>query len=316
MDPVVVVGAGLSGVAAARVLVEHGLPVRLLDRGRRAGGRMAVRTVEDRPVDIGASYLTVSDPAFEAVVEDWRQRGLARPWTDTLFSTDRPGVFEPHQGAVRWAAPLGLRRLVEDLVEGLPLERATVERVDAAGGLRVDGQPAAAVLLAMPDPQARRLLGPGLELERAVLDDPFEPVLALTARWSERCWPDFDGLFVNGDAVLSWVADDGRRRGDDAPVLVAHSTPELAAAHLDAPQEAAAAMTTVLRTVLDIAPEPLDAHVHRWSFARPVKGHDEPFHLGTSLVGICGDAWAERARVEAAWLSGTAVAEEVVRRLG
>ncbi len=61
--PVTIVGAGISGVACARVLTAAGIPVELVDRGRRAGGRMASRRHEGRPADIGASYFTVSDPA-------------------------------------------------------------------------------------------------------------------------------------------------------------------------------------------------------------------------------------------------------------
>ncbi len=31
-----------------------------------------------------------------------------------------------------------------------------------------------------------------------------------------RSWEPFDGAFINDDATLRWIADDGRRRGDDA----------------------------------------------------------------------------------------------------
>jgi len=79
VDPVIVVGAGISGVAAAREVKDAGLPVVVVDRGRRIGGRMASRTIDGRPVDIGASYFTASDPAFTALVADWQQRGLAHP---------------------------------------------------------------------------------------------------------------------------------------------------------------------------------------------------------------------------------------------
>src|SRR3954451_11556174 len=86
--PVVVVGAGIAGTACARALRAAGVPVRVLDRGRRVGGRMALRRERidgvEHVVDIGASYFTVSDPAFAALADDWRRRGLAREWTDTL----------------------------------------------------------------------------------------------------------------------------------------------------------------------------------------------------------------------------------------
>ncbi len=65
---VVVVGAGLAGLACARALTDAGVPVRILERGRVVGGRLASRRLDGRPADIGAAYFTVDDPAFAAVV--------------------------------------------------------------------------------------------------------------------------------------------------------------------------------------------------------------------------------------------------------
>ena len=46
--PVTVVGAGIAGLACARALTAGGSAVRVLDRGRRPGGRMSSRTLHDR----------------------------------------------------------------------------------------------------------------------------------------------------------------------------------------------------------------------------------------------------------------------------
>jgi predicted NAD/FAD-dependent oxidoreductase len=313
VDPVLVVGAGISGIAAARSLRAAGLPVVVLDRGKRIGGRMAVRTTDGRPVDTGASYFTVSDSAFQTVVDDWQQRGLARPWTDTFHVWDG-GELTLKPGPMRWAAPRGLRSLVEDLATGLEVRQQTVTQVEP--GPMVDEQPASAVVLAMPDPQAERLLHPSFGPEIQALTDAFQPVLVLTGTWDRRTWPDLDGVFVSGDDALSWIADDGRRRGDDAPVLVAHSTPELAAAHLDHPQDAQGPMLTALQRVLSISEPPSSSHVHRWTFAKPAATRREPFFLGDAGIGLCGDAWSEKPRVETAFLSGTSLGEAISRRLG
>ena len=180
----------------------------------------------------------------------------------------RRGRGEPTSGPLRWAAPRGLRSLVEDLAAGLEVVDATTVRQvrRSAGGWSVDDRPAAAVVLAMPDPQAHRLLGEDLRAELPAAAT-FEPVLALVATWSQRCW-DFDGLFVNDHPSLAWVADDGRRRGDGAPVLVAHSTSSFAAEHLaDRPPPG--------RSWPCPAGGPgragADQHpaCHRWTFARP-----------------------------------------------
>lgn len=318
VEPVVVIGAGIAGVAAARALTTAGQQVVVLDRGRRIGGRMAVRTSGGRATDTGASYFTVSDPSFAAVVEDWQRRGLARPWTDTFHVYD-DGELTAKSGPIRWAAPDGLRSLVEDLATGLEIRQQEVTSVEPGPRL-VSGeeaaQSAAAVVLAMPDPQASRLLHPSLSAEIDALTDPYAPVLALTAEWDRRSWAeDVDGVFVHDDEALTWIADDGRRRGDGAPVLVAHSTAELAAQHLAEPAAATAPMLAALQRVLDIAGEPVSTHVHRWTFGKPAGTRDSPYFLGDSGVGLCGDSWSDKPRVESAFLSGTALGQELALRL-
>lgn len=316
-----VVGAGIAGVACARELVRAGIPVTVIDRGRRIGGRMAVRRFEDRPVDLGASYLTADDPAFLDVVEEWRDRGLAAPWTDR-FTVLSPDGSRTTTGPVRWGAPGGLRSLVEDLAEGLEVVHQEVSQVIRdAEGLRVDAHPADAVVLAMPDAQAGRLLGGELSRHRDQLDRPSEPVLAVVARFAAHTWDDrspdgrFHGAFVHDDDVLAWVADDGRRRGDDAPVLVAHTTPAFAARHLNDPAAAGPEVVTALCGLLDL-PDPLDVHVHRWSLARPTGRRDAPYLLTDDGLGVCGDGWGHPPRVQTAWLSGRALGRTLVERLG
>jgi predicted NAD/FAD-dependent oxidoreductase len=313
----VVVGAGISGAACTRALLTAGLDVRVLDRGRRVGGRMASRRLDGRPVDLGASYLTASGDDFSAVVRDWESRGLARPWTDTFTVLSGDDAPQDKDGPLRWGAAGGLRSLVEDLLAEVDLEQREVASVDELAGLDP-----AAVVLAMPDAQARRLL-PADHPALTRLDREFEPVLALAAAYDARSWDAlspggrFDGAFVNDDDVLAWIADDGRRRGDDAPVLVAHSTPEFAAAHLEDPQAAGPAMTEALRRALGVD-EPVSTHVHRWSLARPTGERDDAYLLEdtpTGLLGVCGDGWGPTPKVETAWQSGHELGRALARRL-
>ena len=311
MRRVVVVGAGIAGVACARELRAAGLDTGVLDRGRVPGGRMATRTLWDRRVDLGASYFTVTDPGFDAVVDGWAARGLARRWTDT-FTALGAGAPQSKPGPVRWGSTHGLRSLVEDLAADLAVER---REVVALGEVDAD-----AVVLAMPDPQAKRLVG-----DHPVADDlrrEWEPVIVVAARWTRRTWDGasptgrFHGAFVNDDPDVAWIADDGRRRGDDAPVLVAHSTPALASRHLDDPSGAAPAVLRAVQRLLDVGP-PEDVHVHRWTFARPTGRREEPYALvdGDRPVGVCGDGWGGTPKVESAWLSGVRLGRALVARL-
>jgi renalase len=314
---VAVVGAGVAGVACARVLHEAGLAVRVLDRGRVPGGRAASRTLHGRRVDLGASYLTARGPGFTAVVQDWVARGLAHPWADRFAVAGSRGWTTTGSPLTRYGTPGGIRTLVEDLAAPLDV-RTGVDVASVTAGPCVDGLRWDAVVLAVPDAQALDVLDPGLTEEQEVLDRPdWQPVLSLAAGFAERTW-DLDGAFVQPDhpvgRTLDFVADDGRRRGDGVPVLVAHSTPEAAAPHLDDPQAAVPGLVAALRALLDL-PEPQWTYVQRWSLARPGEPRDQPFHLGPARVGLCGDGWGS-PRFETAWTSGTALGTALLRQLG
>jgi renalase len=330
-NPVLVVGAGISGLACARVLADAGLPVRVLDRGRRVGGRMSGRRVEVgdsvRVTDLGAAYFTVSgSEGFAEQAADWERRGLARPWTDTFAVIDGSGLNGSSSGPMRWGTPGGLRSLLDDLVD--PPGRAPldvvhdidVETVDGTlSGPTVDGRPASAVVLAMPDPQAADLL-PRMVAMRLDVSARWNwrPCLAVYAAWDRRWWPDFHGAFVNDSDLLVFLADDGSRRGDGAPVLVAHTAPEISSDHLDAPASVLPTVLAELGPLLRSAdtPTPLWARAHRWSLAEPLRQHPDAlfgWDEGSS-IGVCGDAWGQRPKVQTAWESGTAMGRELVQR--
>ncbi len=306
-EPVPVVGAGIAGLACARALAQAGRAVRVLDRGRRPGGRMSSRTLHGRAVDLGASYLTARDGSpFAGVVGDWVDRGLARPWTDTFAIAGPEGLRGTTTGPVRYAAPTGLRSLVVDLAEGLDVRSGTaVERVGA--GPTVDGRAVPAAVLAMPGPQAARLLDEASDARGTAAAERWQPVVAVVLGWAERRWPaDLHGAFVHDSPVLDWIADDGDRRGDGAPVLVAHTTGDLAAQHLEDPDGVVPEVVAAVRGALGVDADPEWTHAHRWTFARPLEPRAEPFGL-VGGIGLCGDGWHAPAKVESAWSSGTAL---------
>lgn len=308
---VVVVGAGLAGVACGVELASAGVDVRVLERAHTVGGRMASRRIEGRPVDLGAAYFTVRDPEFAAVVDRWKAAGLARPWT-TELAVLGGGERGRAPGPMRWAAPGGLRSLVTALAEGLPVELE--HEVGHVGpGPTVDGEPADAVVLAMPDPQARRLLGDDAPAAALVDGRRWRSVVTVAAGWQRREWPPMTAAFVNDHPVLSLVADDGDRRGDAAPVLVAHSTDDVARRHDARPADAVRPVLDALRDLLGVRAEPVWTHAHRWRFAAPPEDRDAPFHLGDDGVALAGDGWGS-SKVETAWRSGTALGRALVAR--
>ena len=79
-----------------------GWRVKIVDKGRVAGGRMATRTFDEGRFDYGAQFFTTRDAAFAEVARSWIDSGLAVPWSGHRFR-----------------AAGGMRALAETLAAGL-----------------------------------------------------------------------------------------------------------------------------------------------------------------------------------------------------
>ncbi len=140
------------------------------------------------------------------------------------------------------------------------------------------------------------------------------PTIAVAAGWPSRRWDRLPAAFINDHPALSLIADDGDRRGDGAPVLVAHTTAEVARTFDADPDGAVTPVLAALGELLGVHTAPDWTHAHRWRFSAPEDSRAEPFHLGDDGIALAGDGWG-RSRVETAWRSGTLLGRAVVARL-
>lgn len=296
--PVLIAGAGITGISCAISLRERGVPFRIVNKGRRVGGRMASRAVrgsgtafDGRVFDTGASYFTVSESQFATVVAELETAGVVQPWTDTFHFADAEGIAGVKAGPMRYRAEGGIRSIVEYLARDLVIEEGEVTAVPAQERLA----------LCMPTPQAARVYPKASELSTAV----WEPVISVSMLFDRAHWSSFDGIFVNQDAHITWIANDGARRGDHAPALVVHMSPVLSAGHLVNPSEVIPIAVARIQKILGFDEEPAWSHAHRWTFAKPIEGTTSPTpHFVLGEVSLASDEFSARPRVEAGWLSG------------
>jgi len=312
MMKIAIVGSGLSGLACADQLVAAGHSVRLFDKARGPGGRMSTRRVDTTAgqvsFDHGAQYFTARDPAFRQQVDHWQAIGAAARW--------------PAAGPEAWVGVPAMNAPVRALAAGHDVAWSTrVERLarPADDGWHLQGEgeamagPFDALVLAIPAEQAAALLAPW--------DTDFHGIA--TGAVSAPCWTlmlafaeplGTDRLTIRDDAVIGWAArnsDKTGRSGPDAWVIQASAA--WSAEHLEDGQDhVAAALSTRFAGLLGISlPEPLVASAHRWRYARPGRADHQALYDRDMKIGLCGD-WLIGPRVECAWLSGTALARQML----
>ena len=269
-------------------------------------------TLDGRYVDYGASYFTARDEEFRHVIDRLVDEQVVAEWTDAFHVHEPQGMTGMRMGPVRYRASGGLRSVVATLAQGLDIRLDTpVGEVDVEGSRpHVDGDEFDVVALCMPAPQLRNF---ALEVPDSVNALVWEPVIAVTVVFNGQVWNDFDGIFVNDDPVLTWIANDGRRRGDGADVFVAHVHPVLSARHLEDPHAVIPAAVATMQKVLNTSTYPEWVDAHRWTYAKPMSALEESCWVAPSgRWGLAGDGFAGGPRVEAAWKSGNSLGRQLV----
>jgi len=322
---VLIVGAGLAGLMAARQARAAGLNALLLDEGERPGGRLATRPLGAGCADIGAQFFTVRTPAFGRLVEAWLAEGWIYEWSRGW--ADGSLLVVPPDGYPRYVARDGFGALAGRLAEGLPLRSSTrLVAVAAADGgwLATDERGVTyagrALILTPPVPQSLALLDAGgvalLAAERAMLEAiRFSPCLCGVFEMTGEVALPAPGAWQRPDQAISWVADN-RRKGisPGGPVLTVHAGASASAAHWEESDEAVLDwMQAELRPLLALDGDGTAgmavraAALHRWRYAAPLTtypGRCLNSSLPTPLI-FAGDAF-DGPRVEGAALSGLA----------
>ncbi|MEO8440975.1 MAG: FAD-dependent oxidoreductase [Betaproteobacteria bacterium] len=325
---IAVLGAGIAGLSCATELQQAGAKVTMFEKSGGAAGRMSTRRGEDWQCDHGAQYFTARDPDFLAELKRWQQAGVAELWTPRISVVRGES---PRDNAERLAADMqqidrfvGVPRMTAPghwLADRLQImTETTVKQLQR----RADGwhlffaehawldEYFDAVLLALPAPQAITLLGPlAPELSEVARGSTMRGSWAMILRFAAQVALPFDAAFVNAEP-LRWIARDSskpRRQGLETWLL--HASAEWSEAHIEENG------TRVAQELLDAfrqlgGPEPAAWTAHRWRYADTEPALSKVFAWDAEQeLGLCGD-WLNGGKVEGAWLSGSALARQVI----
>lgn len=308
---VVIVGAGVAGLAAARRLVQAGRSVEVIEKGRGVGGRMASRRVGDARFDHGAQFFTVRSPEFAAVVEAAEAAGAVTPWTN--------GFDENPDGFPRWRGTAGMTDLCKWLAADAGLQPELGETV-----VDLAARPAAAYLLTAPVPQSLAILSfsgllPEPDLHRELAAIAYEPTITVLASLDRdpTGMPGHGGRQYTDHPDIAFVADNRAKGVSAAPAVTVHLSNERSRADWNADDESVVALAADLVAPLLGDATIVDAQVQRWRYAGPVDVHPDPTVIwgDAPVVALAGEAFAG-PKVEGAFRSGLAAAERLLDALG
>lgn len=317
MKKCLIIGAGLSGLAAARELEKKGWKTTILDKGRGVGGRLATRRFEDAVFDHGAQFFTTRDPKFAALVEQWQAEGAAQEWFCGSPAPENPKPDDHHP---RFRGAPGMTALAKGMARDLDVQLGqTVRTISRDEGWRIQTETAEfrgdALILTPPVPQSLALLkNTDLpDAAREILESiHYEPCFALMALLEGPSNIPAPGAVQLENGPISWLADNFQKGVSPRKGAVTiHASGDWTRQHFeDTPEVVANLLLEAARDYLENAVE--SWQLHRWRFAKPEK----PLHIGALHIPeldlvFAGDAFCG-AKVEGAMLSGLAAAEKFV----
>ena len=300
-----IVGAGMAGLACAEALRAGGMAVTLFDKGRAPGGRMSTRRVMtpvgEASFDHGAQYFTVRDPAFRERVARWHDAGLAAPW--------------PAAGGDAWVGTPGMNALVRAMAGHADVHWSVqVGALAHEGGQwLIEGGRFDAAVIAVPAEQAAPLLQPwDAALADRAIHAPSAPCWTVLAAFAERLPIAAD--VMREDGIIGWAARNSAKPGRTGPESwVIQAGPAWSREHLEESPDmiGPALLGAFAQRAGAVLPVPVSLSAHRWRYARSGADGGGAAWNPALRLGACGD-WLIGPRVEAAWMSGTALAGKVL----
>lgn len=312
---VIVVGAGIAGLLAAKTLQQRGYRVIVVDKGRGVGGRMATRRIENAVFDYGAQFFSVRDSRFVQWVEQWVEAGVAEVWTHGV-GTDQHNYGRyrgvPSMTAIpKWLAQ-GLDVRINTKVTAIRLEPSQW-RVETEGD---EALHADALIMTPPVPQSLALLDAGevrlLGVIRKALERiSYLPCIAVMVVLDGPSSIQAPGGVTLRSEPIAWIGDNTQKGvSPQASAITIHATPDFSRTHFEDD-------TDSLAQILLDAARPwfgerhvLAFEVHRWRYAEPAQPYPHLFLPASTAVPMvfAGDAFGG-PRVEGAALSGLGAAD-------
>lgn len=326
MTTIAVVGAGLSGLVAARGLTrDHDVTV--FEKSRSVGGRIATRYAAGCEFDHGAQFFTAQSAAFQTFLQPLIEQGVVAAWPARIAELERSKVIatrqwndeNPHYVGVPRMNAIGKWLATELDVRLL----TTVARLEQRNDrwLLVDPEGSTLgqfdwVVVTAPAPQTAALLPASVHMRRHIEAVHMDGCFSLMMAFEQPLELSWQAARVH-EADISWLSVNSSKPGRAGEFcLVVHSTNAWADAHIDDDESV---ITHLLAECSDVMGVDVDKAVfcsmHRWRYANIDAADGPGCYIDADMqLAACGE-WCIQGRVEAAYQSALALLEALKRHV-
>ena len=312
---VLIIGAGMAGLACGRLLQAQGLSVQLIEKSRGVGGRLSTRrATESLSFDHGAQFLTAQNHSFKGVLHQWFGLELIRPWfTQMMHVTPGQPSELLDENITRYVGQSGMNDMLKYLGRHLDLvPNQRVIRVEQSrnGWLAYtesgETHEAPLILITCPLPQTLTILTdsqlPLTNAEQHELTSvQYETCLTIMLQLDGPSDIQEPGGFrpATGCEPIGWIADNYVKGVTKVPgSLTIQAGPEYSQTHLEDDKE------KVFKDLLKAArPYIGDRSVeqwwwHRWRYAYPLSTLPSEFYTLEHCPGLylAGDSFGAERR--------------------
>jgi predicted NAD/FAD-dependent oxidoreductase len=341
---IAIVGAGLAGLTAGRILAQKGHEVLVLEKSRGFGGRLSTRYAGDQlniKMDHGAPYLEAGSNVFNEFIKELSDKNLVTPWTDSFAFHNQEGFFESHPSREKkqiYAAPDGMNSIGRYLsrwvdvrnnthVSGITMvapgskrKRPWILNIADSSVLEVD-----ALIIATPAIQASGMLQtaqdetPVRALHARTTTIKYNSSYTLMLGYGERVIPEWKGIHCHND-VIDFISNESSKRNNGELTVVVQANKKFSYAFRDAdPADVKQKMIDALAGIMGSwAGVPNWSQVHFWRYAQAVNNLDVPYlesAQSEAPLALIGDYLGGNS-MEAAYVSGKELAENWISKLG
>ena len=303
---ITIIGAGITGAAAAYRLSQLGVAADVYETGSNAGGRMARSQLGEAVFDHGAQFFTTRGNEFRTLVEAAETEGAARVWTR--------GFGEAPDGYERWRGVPDMTALAAWLLAKSEAKVYLESPVVDLGQLSASG-----IILTPPIPVSVSLArDSGLEPPSGLMGRleavQYKRTIAvlLVLKGSLRGMPADGGIQLSDDRDLAFITDNCQKGVSSRPALTIHLSNDASLDLWDQTDETIMNFAIArARSWVEVG-DVVDQSITRWRYAGPVEVLPESsatWGQEPSLV-IAGEAF-NGPKVEGAFNSGIDAANRV-----